>query len=266
MSSELPPRASRSTAEELRRIAFGRNSTDEERAAATRKLAELAAPRSASSDSTLARSSDDEAGTTEPDAVTGLPVALSSTTETVADETASGAQSASARRRSTAAAWLLPAVLASLLLGAIAGRATAPGLQAPAPSSTASQHRPLNPALDPDSGLVGGLVAANTWLARTPTEADTFPKPSMAQIQSLSSIRHIKDVRDNDTLITVWGAKDPGDGICLLAGLPGGFFATTCVPPKVFAERGITLAFNGIEVSWDGIATSLTLPRLEPKN
>ena len=88
----------------------------------------------------------------------------------------------------------------------------------------------------------------------------------MIDNQSLSSVRLIKNVRDNDTLITVWGAKDHSDGICLLAGLPNGLFASTCVPPKVFTERGIRLGFNGYEVSWDGVATSLTLHRRQRGN
>lgn len=248
MSSELPSKPAPATAEELRRIAFGRGSTDEERAAATKQLTELAAAESAPSLPGSApapvEGPDDEAGVVESDA----------------DTTATAANSAPLRRRSIAMIWLLPAVIASLAVGAIVGRATAPSPQVSAPAQV-TLHRPLaNLTSEPGKSTVGNLVAANAWLARAPTKADTFPSPAMTDNQGLSSVRHIKDIREDDTLITLWGAKDRDDGICLLAGLPGGFFTSSCVSPEVFAERSITLGFNGFEVGWDGVATSLTLP------
>lgn len=119
----------------------------------------------------------------------------------------------------------------------------------------------LLPISDPaPNGTPGNLVAANAWLARVPTNADTFPSPGVIDSQNLSSVRHIKDIRDNDTLVTLWGAKDADDGICLITGIPGGIFDTQCALPNDFAAHGITGGFNGIEVSWDGVSTSVTLP------
>ena len=96
--------------------------------------------------------------------------------------------------------------------------------------------------------------------------ADTFPDQAIVESQGFSSVRLIKAIQDNDMLITVWGAKDNGDGICLIAGIPDGVFASQCVPPKVFTEQGVSLGFNGLEVSWDGVATSVTLPMSASKN
>jgi hypothetical protein len=252
MPSDVPPGTSRGETEELRRIAFGRDSTSEERAAATRELAKLATAENATPlpDSAAApaesssENSDAEAGAAEP----------------AASDSTIAAQPVPVRRRRIAMVWLLPAVIASLVVGTVAGRATVSSQPTPAPTSTTSWLPIADPSANPGNGIAGNLVAANAWLARTPTKADTFPELGVIDGQSLSAVRHIKDVQDNDILITVWGAKDHSDGICLLAGLPGGFFATTCVPPKVFTERGINLGFNGFEVSWDGVATSLTLP------
>ena len=76
MPSDVPPRASRGETEELRRIAFGRDSTSEERAAATQELAKLATAESATPlpDSahapaeSSAEGPDSEAGAAEPTA------------------------------------------------------------------------------------------------------------------------------------------------------------------------------------------------------
>lgn len=250
MPSDEPSELPRDAAEELRQVAFGRASTDAERRAAADKLALLAVPEIATPlpdpAPTPGESPDDAPDASEPDNDN--------------EESAAAAQPAPMRRRSIAMIWLLPAVIASLVVGGVVDRAITAGRLAPVPTPSASQSPVTDPAPTTGSGLVGSLVAANAWLARIPSNKDTFPSPGVIDNQSLSSVRLIKNVRDNDTLITVWGAKDHSDGICLLAGLPNGLFASTCVPPKVFTERGIRLGFNGYEVSWDGVATSLTLP------
>lgn len=261
MPPDTPSRASRGEIEELRRIAFGRDSTEEERATATRQLTRLAAAESAA-----AAPGTSPAPAEGPYGETSTGDAEAAEVETTADEQAVAEQAAPTRRRTIAMVWLLPAVIASLVVGAVAGRTTAPSQQYPA-STPAASHPPItdsaagsDPVQNNGTDVVGSLAAAESWLARPPTAADTFPNPELIQSQSLSFVRLIKNVRGDDMLITVWGAKDPSGGICLLAGLHGGFFTSACASQENFIEHGIALGSNGFEVSWDGISTSVTFP------
>jgi hypothetical protein len=227
--------------DELRRIAFGRGSTDEERAAATRRLEELAAAEDAA---------------TRPEAVPAPGGSSDDEVETDAGESTAVAVPGPARRRSIPLAWLLPAVIAALVVGGIAGRATTPS---PVPvTAPVTTHRHLGNSA-PNSTTPGNLVAANAWLDRSPTSADTFPNPSLIGLQKLSSVRHLKDIDYGGTPITLWAAKDDNSHLCLITSVPGGIFGTQCTAADDFANHGITGGFNGLVVSWDGVSTSVRL-------
>lgn len=258
---------------ELRSTAFGRTRTPIEERAAADALAVLAAKE--------ARNTADAAALRAAIAAVGewkasQTAAPSGSRESLPDTPAKPSSSSSrgTRRWTLGPRALATVILGSMAIGALAvnlwsGVVTTHRIAGNDPGSSASPQ-PGGRTIAFGGGLKtggatgsvdpGNLAAANAWLARSPTKADTFPRPGMIHLQSLSSVRHIKDVHENDTLITIWGAKDPDDGICLITGLPSGIFGTQCTPPKSFAEHGITEGFDGIEVSWDGISISVALP------
>jgi hypothetical protein len=219
----------------LRRAAFGRSSTPDERRQAAERLAALdAAAQQARAEQVQA---DDEVPT-----ATAAP-APESAASSAAPESEPHA------RRSIALIWVLPIVLAALVLGVIAGRALESG-SVPRERATASD------AAGESQQVRGDLAAARTQLAGPHTGGEAFPDPVFVEKQGLESVTLIGDLHPGDLHITVWGATNQSDDICLIAGVPDGVFAAQCVNGTEFSQHGITLGFNGFEVSWNGVSSS----------
>ena len=174
--------------EELRRIAFGRDSTAEERAVATEELHRLEEAQAAEARQTEARQAaverDDprslanEPGVTErSDSVPREISPASDPLTPAAEADAPGPR----RRTAVRAIWLVPIILASLAVGAIGG-----SLWGAAQQSTTKPSAHASFALGTDgSGQPGGdLAAAENTLAQPRTTQDVYPLPDVVQNQS----------------------------------------------------------------------------------
>lgn len=232
---------------ELRRIAFGRESTAEERAGAVEELRKLEIAHA-----TEARQAAVEPDVTERSDSAPREISPASDPTTTATETdASGPR----RRTAVRAIWLVPIILASLAVGAIGG-----SVWGAAHQSTTSPSAHASFALGTDgSGQPGGdLAAADKIFAQLRTTQDAFPLPGVVQNLRQSSVRFLGGTTD---AVQLWVGLNSEDELCLLLyESKSNSGAASCVTRANFASQGITLGFNKYQASWNGTKYDVFLP------
>ncbi|MEO7121690.1 MAG: hypothetical protein ABI400_00945 [Lacisediminihabitans sp.] len=242
---------------ELRRIAFGRDSTAEARAAASAELRELEKPEAAHPQSAQVESDAAQGPASEPHVAehTGsvaadIPLSTDSNTPSAQADTTDTRSRAAVR-----AIWLVPIVLVSLAIGAVGGSLwSAEHPSAPTPITHPSFALGTN-----GSGQPGGdLAAAERILARPRSADDTFPLPNLVQNLTKSTVRFL----GGDTIgVQVWAGRNTEAELCLLVyeskSTSG---AALCTTPADFTNQAMTLGFNQYQVSWNGPDVSVFKP------
>ena len=251
--------------ERLRRIAFGRTSTDAEVAAAAAarlRLAELEAAasleasreqqrRAAAEREALQRASAREA--------TGVAHPLDADGDDSGDDTDAPARTA--RRR----AWLLPAA-AGLLVGAVLGGG-ALWLARPAPVEPPAVSASQNPS---DGGInyflgepteslpPGDVEAALAWFSRVQTEEDLVGVPELRSEFDRNSVRLVHSA----PAARVWIARQTDGKICLETTATATQITNgSCVDPEEFGREGVRVDSAVLSAVWTGSQLSVVLSR-----
>jgi hypothetical protein len=246
----------------LRRIAFGRESTAEERADATEELRKLEIAQATEARQTAVRQAAIERDVpldlaNEPDVTEhgdSVPREISPASDP--HTPATEAEAPGPRRRTAVRAiWLVPIILASLAVGAIGG-----SVWGAAHQSTASPSAHASFALGTDgSGQPGGdLAAAEHTLAQPQTTQDVYPLPALVQNLRQSSVRRLGGP---DETVQTWVGRNTEDELCLLvyeSKTHSG--AASCATTADFTSHAITLGFNQYQVSWDGTKATVFMP------
>lgn len=218
--------------ESLRRIAYGRDATAQERAAAEVALRRL-----------------DEAELVTAIAAEDEPLHSYFSAEHEDDGVIEGdVEPPSFWKRSIRAAWLIPIIIGSLILGVVGtlgatGQLLLPfGFLAPSPSPSVTSSFGQMP---------GDLGAADSWFSNSATASDAFPFADALYANEIQ----FADVRF--ALVgghgwNVWVGHTP-DKLCLLiADVSTSTGAANCVTREQFAAGGVSLELNGRVASWYG--------------
>jgi hypothetical protein len=219
--------------DELRRTAYGRDSSPEERAAASRALREL---------------ENSHAIVTPPPPA---PLATPNDPDPSAAQRLQVEPAASTTPPPVArlhALWLIPIIAGSLALGALG--ATFWGAPGPLPMAGGTPEAEATvPVVTSDtSQQVGDLEAAERFFATPQTEQDVYPHAELLPQLQLSTVRFLSG---DPTLGRAWVGKDTEGKICLLVD-QGGAGAASCSRLSDFVSQGITLGFNEFSASWNG--------------
>jgi hypothetical protein len=240
--------------ERLRRIAFGRTSTDAEVAAAAAarlRLAQLEAAASLEAARELDGDGDHAGGEFggNPAADSGDP------DDNLGDDTDAPARTA--RRR----AWLLPAA-AGLLVGAVLGGG-ALWLARPAPVEPPAVSASQNPS---DGGInyflgeptetlpPGDVEAALAWFSQVQTEEDLVGVPELRSEFDRNSVRLVH----HSPAARVWIARQTDGKLCLETTATATQITNgSCVDPEEFARDALRVDSAVLTAAWTGSQLSV---------
>lgn len=222
--------------ERLRRVAFGRQASADERAAAVEALRQL-------------RTADEQRAA---EAAERARVVADPAPESADDESEWAAEPD--RRHGIRPLWLIPIVVASIVVGAVGALAVSSQFEAAPPSVPPSQsHTPAQPP--PPSGVVGGpgdLEAAERWFDGGATPSDAFPDAAFLEGLDIDQY-DVRFMASEGSDWSVWVAKDRRGQLCLLVrNPPVGGSAASCSTTEDFERNGISIGLNDHTAFWDG--------------
>jgi hypothetical protein len=167
--------------------------------------------------------------------------------------------------------WVVPVVVASIALGAVAGSLATRATEKP-PASLAPVGQSSVP---PDSGSSGDTTvvadpvvplppsdadgsSAEDWLNQPRRPVDTFPdEPGLMAFGIDPYSTHVVTT---DKKTNVWVARGSNRSLCLvMVATADGSFQARCTPPELFPETGVTAeAEDGTTAHWnaDGVTVS----------
>jgi hypothetical protein len=167
--------------------------------------------------------------------------------------------------------WLVPVVVASIALGAVAGSLATRATEMP-PASLAPVGQSSVP---PDSASPGGTTvvadpviplppsdadgsSAEDWLNQPRRPIDTFPdEPGLMAFGIDPYSTHVVTT---DRKTNVWVARGSNRSLCLLmVATADGSFQARCTPPEFFPDKGVSAqAEDGTFAHWgaDGVTVS----------
>lgn len=230
--------------EHLRRIAFGPDSSAQERAAAEKSLHELEmAERAALSESVDDVPVEDGAAASD-----DFDVKQFGEFDVEVDGEFD-VEGPTFWERTIRITWLVPIVVVSIAVGYLGSLGPMAGLQQPDPAS--EKNEPLSNNVDFTEGTVvlGDLQAADSWFAQPVTEDMTFRNNELLEYERIDP----SDVRlaifgGNEG--SLWVARTDAT-LCLLITHTADS-ASTCVERETFERQGIALAANELEARWYG--------------
>jgi hypothetical protein len=231
--------------ERLRRLAFGRTSTDADEAAAAEARQILARWEARRAASAVGEERPRPLGEAEPH-----PVA--------AEE---GSAAPASRWRS----WVAPAVV-GIVIGAVAVGAGTFALRQASLDSPGSSPTPTSTGLgyflggppDEKSLPPGDFEAAQRWFATTQTDEDLVGVPELRPEFERSSVRLVH----SSDLARVWVVKQIDGRLCLeTTDTETQTTNGTCVLSSDFEKRAITVSSNVLTAVWNGAQLSVVLSR-----
>lgn len=240
--------------EKLRRAAFGRASSADERRSAVHQLAAIDAERTHREQEQheagawrLDRADDEIAVSPPADTPAASPDASLAEVLDESPGMALDERKRHAAKRGLHPLWLVPIVLASAVVGGVAGElGSAPTASRPSGSASGA----------PESVRIGDLHAVDRLFERERTERDAYPQPEQAEALRTETTRYLGGDIDG---AQAWAGRTTDKLICLLV-LDGEVGAGSCATRDDFAGAGITVGVNGYTVTWDGLHTGITPP------
>lgn len=240
--------------ERLRRVAYGPESSAQERAEAEAALRALDQPETAMSEAAEAEMIKPEA--TTPEAIEREAIEPEATTP--GEVTRSSDETREQRALGMRPVWLIPIVVASLVVGALGALGATDQL---AGGSSAAETS-ASPMLQGPGGLyspqypVGDLEAADGWFTGDPKPLDTFPDPDLLEANSIDpdEVRLLKVTSADEGSVTVWAGANRLGHLCLLVtNGPERVSVSTCATRADFSRGGgLGFRIDGFLVSWDG--------------
>lgn len=102
----------------------------------------------------------------------------------------------------------------------------------------------------------GDLDAANSWFDVDQTADDEVPS-TLGDTINLASTRL---VHESGTQVKIWLARGNGDGAyCMVSSSQPDSYALTCVDPAQFEKTGLALADGLTQINWDGTTVTVAL-------
>jgi hypothetical protein len=236
---------------ELEAVAFGRVDTPEDEAAAARALQALQA----------LRELDDRAASMAPEPVNVMPVNVEAVDDP--DGMSHGAPSGIPNRvtKSLRRFWVVPVVVASIALGAVAGWVATRAAEKPPVSSVGQATVPPDAGSTSDTISVAGPTlppsdadgtSAEDWLNQPRQPMDIFPdEPGLLAFGVDPNSTHVVTT---EGATSVWIARGSASSLCLvLVATVDGSFQVRCTPPELYAEKGVSAeAADGTTAHWSG--------------
>jgi hypothetical protein len=249
IDADVPDDAGDAELERLRRLAFGRPSTEAEETAA------------AEARQTLARWQEQRAAEVARAQREEAERASAPVEEVEAAPPVEEAEPPAARWRG----WVAPAAVGALIGAVLVGAVTfamrpvssdaASGV--PSPSPTGIDYFLGDPPTEADLPP-GDFDAAERWFAREQTDDDLVGVPELRPEFERSSVRLVH----NSDLARVWLVKQIDGRLCLeTTDTETQTTVGTCVPSSDFEKRAITVSSNVLTAVWSGTQLSVVLSR-----